>query len=78
MKNITVSLDDETYRRARMIAAQRDMSVSALVRRFLRDLVSDESETERLKRQERELRERITDFDASDRLSGDDVHRRGA
>jgi hypothetical protein len=78
MKNITVSLDDETYRRARMLAAQRDTSVSALVRRFLLDLASGESETEQLKRQERELRERITDFDASDRLSRDDVHRRGA
>jgi hypothetical protein len=66
------------YRRARMIAAQRDTSVSALVKRFLLDLASGESEVERLKRQERELRERITDFDASDRLSRDDVHRRGA
>ena len=78
MKNITVSLDDDTYRRARMIAAQRDTSVSALVKGFLLDLASGESETERLKRQERELRERITDFDASDRLSRDDLHRRGA
>jgi predicted transcriptional regulator len=78
MKNITVSLDDDTYRRARMIAAQRDTSVSALVRRFLLDLASGESESERLKRKERELRERITDFDASDRLPRDDVHRRGA
>jgi hypothetical protein len=77
MKNITVSLDDETYRRARMMAAQRDTSVSALVRRFLLDLASGESENERLKRLERELRERITNFDASDRLSRDDVHRRG-
>ena len=77
MKNLTVPLDDETHRRARMIAAQRDTSVSALVKQFLLDLASGESETERLKRQERELRERITDFDASDRLSCDDVHRRG-
>jgi hypothetical protein len=61
-----------------MIAAQRDTSVSALVKRFLLDLASGESEVERLNRQERELRERITDFDASDRLSRDDVHRRGA
>jgi len=78
MKNLTVSLDDETYRRARMIAAQRDTSVSALVKRFLMDLASGQSEPERLKQQERELRECITDFDASDRLSRDDVHRRGA
>jgi len=78
MKNITVSLDDETYRRARMMAAQRDTSVSALVRRFLIELASGESETERLKRQERALRERIIAFRASDRLSRDEVHGRGA
>jgi predicted transcriptional regulator len=78
MKNITVSLDDETYRRARTIAAQRDTSVSALVKRFLTELASGQSETERHKREERALRESIVDFDASDRLSRDDVHRRGA
>jgi phage shock protein A len=78
MKNITVTLDDDTYRRARMIAAERDTSVSALVKRFLTELGAGESETERLKRQEHELRERITDFDASDRLSRDDIHGRGA
>ena len=76
MKNITVSLDDETYRQARMIAAQRDTSVSALVKGFLRELGSGESEAQRLKRQERALRERITDFRAADRLSRDDVHDR--
>jgi hypothetical protein len=77
MKNITVTLDDETYRRARMIAAQRDTSVSALVRQFLVDLASGESRTERLKREERALRERITEFRAGDRLSRDEVHGRG-
>jgi hypothetical protein len=56
-----------------MVAAERD-SVSALVRQFLLDLASGESG--RRKRPERELRESITDFDASDRLSRDDVHRR--
>jgi uncharacterized protein YdaU (DUF1376 family) len=78
MKNVTVSLDDETYRRARVIAAERDTSVSALVKQFLVELASGESETERLKREERALRERIVDFDASDRLSRDDAHRRNA
>lgn len=77
MKNITVSLDEDTYRRARMAAAQRDTSVSALVKRFLRELGSEETPVERLKREERMLRERITAFRASDRLSRDDVHRRG-
>jgi uncharacterized protein YdaU (DUF1376 family) len=78
MKNITVSLDDETYRRARMIAAQRDTSVSALVKQFLVELASGETETERLKREERALRDRITTFRASDRLSREEVHKRNA
>jgi hypothetical protein len=77
MKNITVSLDDDTYRRARMKAAERDTSVSALVKAYLVDLGSGESETERMKREERALRARITAFRASDRLSRDDVHGRG-
>jgi hypothetical protein len=60
MKNITVSLDDETYRW------------------FLVDLASGDSEAERLKQEERELRQRITAFRASDRLSRDAVHDRGS
>jgi len=76
MKNVTVSLDDDTYRRARVIAAERATSISALVKRFLTELGSGESEAERLKKEERALRERITKFRASDRLSRDDLHRR--
>jgi hypothetical protein len=77
MKNITVSVDDETYRRARMKAAERDSSVSALVRRFLVELAAGENDAERLRRQERALRERITSFTAGDRLSRKDLHGRG-
>ena len=62
MKNLTVSLDDDTYRRARMIAAERDTSVSALVKRFLVELASGEPEFERLKRLEEETRAKITNF----------------
>ena len=78
VRNITVSVDDDTYRRARVKAAERDTSVSALVKRFLADLASEESDSERLKREERELRGRITAFKAGDRRSRDDVHGRGA
>jgi len=77
VKNITVSIDDETYRRARMKAAERDTSVSALVKRFLTELAAEESDAERLKREERELRARITAFSARGRLSREDVHERG-
>ena len=78
MKNITVSVDDETYRRARMKAAEQDTSVSALVRRFLAALAQEESDAERLRREERALRARIKTFRAADRLSRDDAHARGA
>ncbi len=78
MKNITVSLDDETYRRARMVAAERDTSVSALVKQFLTELGSAESESERLKREERAWRERIARFRAGDRLSREEIHGRDA
>lgn len=76
MKNITVTVDDETYRRARIRAAEQDTSVSALVKRFLTDLGSGESEFDRLKREEREIRARIHGFDGGDRLSREDVHER--
>lgn len=76
MKNITVSLDDDTYRRARIRAAAEDTSVSAVVRRFLNEFASEETEFERLKRRERELRDQIHSFSASDRLSREDIHER--
>ncbi len=76
MRNITVSVDDATYKRARVAAAERDTSLSALVRAYLEQLASRETEVERLKRQEREIRSRIESFSASDKLSRDDLHNR--
>jgi hypothetical protein len=69
-------VDDDTYRRARIKAAERDTSVSALVARFLTELAAGETDTERLKREERALRERIGSFSAADRLAREDVHKR--
>src|SRR5688500_6096640 len=39
MKNITVTVDDEVHRRARVRAAELGTSVAALVKRYLEDLV---------------------------------------
>lgn len=73
MRNITVSVDDETHRRARIHAAELDTSVSALVRRYLQSLVGDSSsESEAATRgsespvelRRRELDEVLADFDA--------------
>ena len=74
MCNITVSVDDEIYKRAQVAAAERDTSVSALVKAYLEQLASHE--TERLKRQEREIRSQIAAFNASGRLSRDELHGR--
>ena len=41
MRNITVSVDEETHRIARIRAAELDTSVSAMVRGFLRSLAVD-------------------------------------
>lgn len=76
MKNITVSLDDQTYRHARIVAAERGTSVSALVKQFLVGLAKDGDENERLKKVERALREGITAFRGADRLPRDEVHTR--
>ena len=76
MKNITVTVDDETYRRARVKAAERDTSVSALVRQFLVELAKEGDEFERLEQLEKAVRERITDFRASDRLPRDKLYDR--
>jgi hypothetical protein len=77
MKNITVSLDEEIYRRARIKAAEQDTSVSALVKGFLVELAAGEPGSMALEREERELRARIRSFSAGRRLSRDDAHGRG-
>lgn len=38
MKNVTITLDDETHRKARIKAAERGTSLSALVKQYLTDL----------------------------------------
>ena len=78
MKNITVSVPDEVYRRARVRAAERERSVSALVREFLATLADDESEFDRRKRLQHEVLATITRFRAGSRLSRDRVHDRRA
>jgi hypothetical protein len=76
MKNITVSVDEVIYRRARIKAAEQDTSVSALVKQFLVELASDRGEVDRLVREERALRERIRQFRAADRLPRAKLHER--
>lgn len=78
MKNITVTIDDELYRRARVRAAELETSVSAAVREFLTGFAGGETEYDRRKRLETETLATIQRFKASDRMSRDEVHERHA
>jgi plasmid stability protein len=82
MKNITVSVDAELYHRARVRAAEKHSTISALVRNFLQRLVEEEPGFERLRREQNDLiasiRKTSPGFSASKRIARDDVHRRHA
>ena len=78
MKNITVSVPDQVYRRARMRAAVRDTSVSALVREFLAGLGDEESDFDRRKRLQAQVLASVRKFGARRRLKRDEVHDRDA
>jgi Family of unknown function (DUF6364) len=76
VKNLTVSLPDDVYRNARVAAAQRDTSVSALVVAYLQRLSSRMDEFARLEAVQREVQAEIGQFRAADRLGRDEVHDR--
>lgn len=82
VKNITVSVDDEIYHRARLRAAELRTSVSALVKKMLAEIAGQETDFDRLRREEQELRARLrargVAFRASDRLARDELHDRHA
>jgi plasmid stability protein len=76
MKNITVSVPEDVYRYARVRAAERGMSVSALVTEFLRTLSDREAEFARLEAQQHRVQGEIARFRAGDRLERDRLHAR--
>lgn len=74
MKNITVSVPDDVYRDARIRAAERGSSLSALVAEYLRSLSERETEFSRLEAQQRRVQNEIGRFSARDRLGRDELH----
>jgi plasmid stability protein len=76
MKNITVSVPDDVYRRARVRAAEEGRSVSALVVDFLKSLAAGDAEFARLEALQYEVQAEIRQFAAADRLDRDAVHDR--
>jgi hypothetical protein len=62
VKNVTVSLPDEVYGK---------------VRKFLESLADDEGECKRLERLQEESYGKIECFEASHRVTREEIHRRG-
>jgi plasmid stability protein len=76
MKNITISVPDDVYRAARIRAAERGSSVSAIVTEYLRTMTEGDAEFARLETQQRRIQRQITRFRARDRTSRDETHHR--
>ncbi len=74
MKNVTLSVPDDVYRSARIRAAERGSSVSALVGEYLRSLPEREAEFSRLEAQQQHVQEEIRRFTGRDRLGRDELH----
>jgi hypothetical protein len=78
VRNVTISLPEDAYRRARILAAERDMSLSALVRDLLMKAGSRDSDFERRRALQAQVLASIESFRAGDRLSREEVHDRDA
>jgi plasmid stability protein len=76
VKNITVTVPDDVYRTARIRAAERGTSVSALVGEYLRSLSGRGAEFSRLEVQQQQVQREIERFRARDRLDRDRLHDR--
>lgn len=76
MRNITVTVSEEVYRKAKIRAAEFDTSVSALVRDFLERAAQTESDWRR--RLQDKVLATVTRFRAADRVSRDEAHDRRA
>jgi plasmid stability protein len=76
MKNVTLSLDDRTYQKARIEAARRNQSLSALVREYLQSLAPDAGDPQDQARRLFSALDRARGFRAADRLGREAAHER--
>jgi Family of unknown function (DUF6364) len=75
MSNITLSVDDNTYRTARIVAAERGTSVSAMVRDYLQSLRPAQQD-ERIKALVETFELALPGYSASNRLTRDEANDR--
>jgi Asp-tRNA(Asn)/Glu-tRNA(Gln) amidotransferase A subunit family amidase len=76
MKNITLSVSEETLREVRRIAAQRETTVNALVREYLDRLAANQARRARLRRNLARFAARSRAEVGPIRWSRDDTHER--
>ena len=89
MKTVSVTVDDDTHRRLRIMAAERGTSVSAMIREHMLRILngnSQEADKEtgperrrrRLQEFQDELQRKNIRFSAADRLTREEMYQRGA
>jgi hypothetical protein len=75
-QNLTISLDRQTIRKAKIVAAKRSTSISGLLARQIEILVGEEEAYERAERQAASLMEQGFHLGGAIRASRDDLHER--
>jgi hypothetical protein len=75
-RNVTVSLDQQTIRKARLIAVRRGTSISGLLAQQIENLVGEEEAYERAERQALLLLEKGFHMGGVIQASRDELHER--
>ena len=75
-QNLTVSLDRETIRKAKIVAARRSTSISGLLARQIELLIGEEEAYERAERQARALLDQGFHLGGVAPASRDELHER--
>jgi hypothetical protein len=76
MKNVTLSVEEDVLARVRRYASQRETSVNALVREFLRSLAEKEDRARHARAKLRELSRRSRARMGVRSWTRDDLHER--
>lgn len=75
-RNLTIALERETIRKAKILAAKRSTSISGLIARQIEMLIGEDEAYETAKREALELLDRGFDLGGEIRASRDELHER--
>jgi hypothetical protein len=75
-QNVTISLDRQTIRKAKIVAARRSTSISGLLARQIEILIGEEEAYERAERQALTLLDQGFHLGGEIRASRDELHER--